>query len=77
MIQASASIFAATHSYSWRYPLGSFLFLTEDRLVQESVFGDLHLVSNFRTEPFRGAGISVPPRSVLARGGGLSTVYTP
>jgi hypothetical protein len=77
LIQASASIFAATHSYSWRYPLESFRYLTEDRLVQESVFGALHLVANFGSTSYRGEGISVPPRSVLARGEGLDTVYTP
>jgi hypothetical protein len=76
-IQASARMFAATHSYSWRYPLQSFRFLTDDRLVQESVFGDLHLVANFRSSPYSWEGVLVPARSVLARRGGETRTYSP
>jgi hypothetical protein len=76
-IAASAAMFAATHSYSWKYPLQSFRFLSDDRLVQESVFGELHLLANFRAASYSWNGARVPAYSVMARNGSETRIYTP
>ncbi|WP_028975497.1 glycoside hydrolase [Spirochaeta cellobiosiphila] len=63
-IKKHNKIFEKTHSYSYQYPLEDFEFLTEDRLIQKTSFGDLEIIANYRNEDFSTKGISIPKRSV-------------
>jgi hypothetical protein len=76
-VLASAGMFAATHAYTWQYPLGAFHWLTDDHMVQESVFGEMHLVANFRDTAFTWQGKRIPARSVLESMGSETRLYTP
>ena len=56
----------------------AFAYLTEDRLVQMTRFGeDLQAVANFSGAAYSFEGRSIPPRSVLIIDGGEASVYTP
>ena len=57
-----------------------FAWLTPDRLVQRTVFGDkAEMVANFGERSFRYRGVSVPGRSILARWlkTGKTQLFTP
>jgi hypothetical protein len=59
-----------------------FTWLTEDRRVQKTVFGeDIEIIANFREKPTAYAGIVLPPRSVMTRrllaNGSETAVYSP
>ncbi len=63
-------------------PLIAFEWLTEDRLVQRTVFGGddrVELFANFRNTPFVSGEMVLPARSISLRGtdGTLSATYTP
>ena len=56
-----------------------FAWLTPDRMVQRTVFGDqAELVANFKEQAFEYQGTAVPARSILARwtGAGKTEIFT-
>jgi hypothetical protein len=73
--------FSQTHRASATLPMSDFRWLTGDRLVQRTTFGDrIELTANFSNRPFDddADGVNVPPHHVLKRehgrpndGGGL------
>jgi len=61
-------------------PMTDFAWLTPDRMVQRTVFGDqAEMVANFSEKDFMHREIVVPGRSILARwlGTGDTRIYTP
>lgn len=55
-----------------------FSALTEDRLVQETVYGEeITVTANFSGSAFEGEGFSLPPHSAAVRWGGETFLYTP
>ena len=58
--------------------LTDFAWLTADRLVQQTVFGDAgEIVANFGHDPYHHGGLLVPARGVVARVRGKTTTYVP
>lgn len=58
--------------------LTDFAWLTADRLVQRTVFGDAgEIVANFGHDPYHHGGLLVPARGVVARVRGKTTTYVP
>jgi hypothetical protein len=64
-IKPHIDVFEKTHSYSYQFALEEFEYLTEDRSVQKTRFGNLELIANFREIDFDSEGTSIPARSVL------------
>ncbi len=64
-IKHQSKVFEKTHSYSYQYALESFDYLTPDRNVQKTTFGDLELVANYKSSPVNYKGSVIPARSVL------------
>jgi hypothetical protein len=58
-------VFEKTHLYSRNYALEEFEYLSEDRRVQKTRFGDLELIANFRKTDFDFKGTSIPARSIF------------
>jgi hypothetical protein len=55
-----------------------FGWLTGDRMVQKTVFGDgTVIIANFGTRPATDDGVTVPAGTVIARQGDATTSYTP
>lgn len=55
-----------------------FSVLTEDRLVQETVYGEeITVTVNFSDSAFEGEGLSLPPHSAAVRWGEETFLYTP
>ena len=75
-IRARYDAFLATHGYSYQFPLQEFQFLTDDRLVQQTQFGDLVIVANFSDETFLNDTIEVPAGGIVWTIDGTSTTYT-
>ena len=72
--------FSPLHRELALLPLTDFSFVSEDRMVQETVFGNrVKIIANFRATPFEGGKISIPPRSVVAYWlqSGRTRIYTP
>ncbi len=59
-----AELFKKTHSYSYRYALDDFQFLTRERDVQKTRFGELEIISNFMESDFYFQGKKIPGKSV-------------
>jgi len=79
-IAAHYRFFSPLHRRIGLLPLTDFEWLTPDRLVQRTVFGDdVEVVANFSDVAFEHGGTSVPPRSVVARrlGTGEAETFTP
>ncbi|MFB3881497.1 MAG: glycoside hydrolase [Armatimonadota bacterium] len=79
-IAAHNAFFAPLHRELGLLPMTDFAWLTDDRMVQSTVFGDeVELVANFSNRPFDDSTAAIPARNVLARrlGTGATTVYTP
>ena len=77
---AHHGFFSPLHRETALMPLTDFQWLTEDRLVQRTVFGDrIALVANFSDAEFRHGGTALPPRSVLAErlDTGAVSIFTP
>jgi hypothetical protein len=77
---AHCEFFAPLHRELGLSPLTDFAWLTEDRMVQRTVFGEaVELVANFAVNDFEYAGVSIPARSVLSRRieTGDTRIYTP
>jgi hypothetical protein len=67
-ICAHYRFFSPLHRELALLPMTDFAWLTPDRLVQRTIFGDrVEMVANFTTRDFAYQGITVPARSILAR----------
>lgn len=58
-------VFRKTHSYSYQYALEAFEYITTDRLVQKTTFGNLEIIANFKEEPFSIDKRTLSGRSLL------------
>ena len=66
-ITAHYRFFSPLHRELATQPLTDFTWLTPDRLVQRTVFGDrVELVANFTSRSFPYSGTALPPHSLLA-----------
>jgi len=79
-MKAHYAFFSQLHRELGLLPLTDFQWLTADRMVQRTVFGEaVEMVANFAEEDFRYLETAIPGRSILARW--LETedtrVYTP
>ena len=82
-IQSHFAFFSPIDRETGLLPMTGFRWVTDDRRVQETTFGDgdaaVRLIANFGDEPFSGeaGGPTVPPHSILARraGGEVSGPY--
>ncbi|MBN1477207.1 hypothetical protein JXA47_10675 [Candidatus Sumerlaeota bacterium] len=77
---ATHEFFSPLHRETALLPLTDFEWLTEDRLVQRTVYGDeIALVANFSEEVFEFGGTEIPARSVMSErlGSGEREVFTP
>jgi hypothetical protein len=80
-ILAHYAVFSPLHRETALLPMTDFTWLSEDRQVQRTVFGDrVEMIANFGEKPFDREGMTVPPRSVVSRrlepGAGAKT-YSP
>jgi hypothetical protein len=67
-IRAHYRFFSPLHRELALLPMTDFSWLTPDRLVQRTVFGDrVEMVANFTARGFLYQGIKVPARGILAR----------
>ena len=62
-------VFRATHEHSIDYPVADFAYLTDDRLVQRSVFGTLQITANFRDTSVMIDGQTIPAMSAVLKNG--------
>ncbi len=79
-IAAHSEFFAPLHRELGLLPLTDFAWLTDDRMVQRTAFGDaVEMVANFAEEDFHHLETAIPGRSILARWleTGDTRVYTP
>lgn len=78
-IKRHSQAFGRTHKYSYQYALEDFEFLTNERDVQRTRFGDLELIANFTKDDFDYHGNKIPGRSVLvtSKDTGESFIYQP
>jgi hypothetical protein len=68
LIQSHYRFFSPLHRDAGLLAMSDFQWLTEDRLVQRTTFGDwLEMVANFSAAAFAYQGNSIPPGSILAR----------
>jgi len=80
LIKAHYNFFSPLHRELGMLPMTDFAWLTPDRMVQRTVFGDqAEMVANFSEKDFMHREIVVPGRSILARwlGTGDTRIYTP
>jgi hypothetical protein len=69
-IQKHYQFFSPLHREIGGMPLTAFAWLTNDRLLQRSVFGGtVEVIANFGNQAAAYDGLRIPPRSVLVRGG--------
>jgi hypothetical protein len=74
------AFFSPLHRETGLLPMTSFEWLTPDRQVQRTVFGEgIELIANFGDQAFTYHGVAVPKRSALAirLAGGKAASYTP
>ena len=77
-VLAHVRFFSPLHRRLALQPMTDFGWLTKDRLVQKTVFGDgTEIVANFGTHPATVDGLTVPAGTVVARQGGATSSYTP
>ena len=79
-MQRHYAFFAPRHRVAGPLCMTDFAWLTEDRWVQRTQFGDrMEMVANFGPHPFDYDDHSIPPRSILARDRQSNdvAVYTP
>jgi len=79
-IKAHQAFFSPLHRELGLLPMTDFEWLTPDRMVQRTVFGDgTEMVANFTGDGFVYGGAIIPPRSVLAKqpSPGRTGIYTP
>jgi len=78
-IKAHYDFFSPLHRELGLLPLTDFRWLTEDRSVQQTVFGDrVQLIANFGERAFQHGDLAVPPQSIVAlwRDTGKRVIYT-
>ena len=76
LIKSEYDFFSPLHRVAGLLPMTEFKWLTEDRMVQKTVFGnELELTANFGTTDY----LTVPAQSVLAkwRKTGVTKLFTP
>lgn len=79
-IKKHYAFFSPLHRALGFTPMTDFAWLTSDRLVQRTLFGDqAELVANFGARPFDYQGTTIPARSILARWlkSGKKELFTP
>jgi hypothetical protein len=77
-ILAHYRFFSPLHRRLGLAPMTAFEWLTPDRLVQRTRFGDgTEITANFGTRAWNGNGLEVPAHTVVARRGAVTTSYTP
>jgi hypothetical protein len=79
-IQAHYAFFSPLHREAGLLPMTEFRWLTPDRQVQRTVFGDrIELTANFRLSPYHDQWTPVPGRSIRARWrtGNRTRLFTP
>jgi hypothetical protein len=80
-ILAHYAVFSPLHRETALLPMTDFAWLSEDRQVQRTVFGDrVELIANFGEKPFDREGARIPARSVVSRRlekGAAVKVYSP
>lgn len=63
------AIFRESHEYSIDHALTEFAYLTADRMVQRSIFGELEIIANFRDTHVTVEELTIPAMSaILLRG---------
>lgn len=80
LMKAHYDFFSPLHRVTGLLPMTDFTWLTSDRLVQRTVFGDIvEMIANFSTVDFKYQGIVVPKRSILAKWNktGKTEIFTP
>jgi hypothetical protein len=80
LIKAHYGFFSPLHRELGMLPMTDFAWLTPDRMVQRTVFGErVEMVANFSEKDFMHREIVVPGRSILARrlDTGDTRIYTP
>jgi hypothetical protein len=80
LIQTHYGFFSPLHRQAGLLPMTDFRWLSEDRMVQRTMFGDtLELVVNFRNEPFHRDGVEIPARTIFAKwiATGQESIFTP
>jgi hypothetical protein len=80
LIEAHYGFFSPLHRELGMLRMTDFGWLTPDRMVQRTVFGErVEMVANFSEKGFEYRGIVVPGRSILARrlDTGDTRIYTP
>ena len=66
-MKAHYDFFSPLHRELGLMPMTDFAWLTTDRMVQQTIFGDqVEIIANFGMEDFRYQGRSIPKRSVIA-----------
>jgi hypothetical protein len=78
-IKRHYDFFSPLHRETALLPMTDFKWLTEDHLVEETVFGDkIAMIANFGTVDFRGDDCNVPKQSIIAkwRATGKSKIYS-
>jgi hypothetical protein len=79
-IKAHYAFFSPLHREARLLPMTDFRWLTRDRMVQRTTFGDgLEIVCNFGDQAFAHGGTAIPARGALARQlpAGEARVYAP
>jgi hypothetical protein len=67
-IASHYAFFSLLHRETALLPMTDFAWLSDDRLVQRTVFGEkVEIVANFGDNPVDRSGVSVAPRSVMSR----------
>jgi hypothetical protein len=67
-ITTHLAFFAPLHKEAGLLPMTGFEWLTEDRMVQRTTFGDsLEFTANFGDTVYRAGGLEVPPHAIVAR----------
>jgi hypothetical protein len=77
-IVAHLAFFAPLHKRAALLPMTGFEWLTEDRTVQRTTFGDsVELTANFGDAVYRSSGLEIPPHAIVARhpGSGETAVF--
>jgi hypothetical protein len=79
-MKAHYDFFSPLHRTTGLLPMTDFAWLTSDRLVQWTVFGDeVEMVANFSSTDFEYQGTVVPKRSIFAKWSktGKTEIFTP
>ncbi|MCD8317998.1 MAG: glycoside hydrolase, partial [Paraprevotella sp.] len=71
-------IWSRIHEKAIRMPMTDFRYLSDDKQVQQTAFGnDLIITTNYSDKTFRYGSHEIPPRSAWIESDGKSLMYTP